>query len=112
MAQKGQLIDLRCCEMPQHSLNAGHFESRVHFPDCLGSLPPNHQSQRRTNRLSNVQFLPYVELRWTTAGALSIRTMLVAPLEVISCDLARKGIRTPHGHAKWSSASSPKAFNS
>jgi hypothetical protein len=116
MAQRGQIIELRC-EMPMCYCHKGraYFEPRStpltewtptpdHYPRLRadgGHLVP--WNVRLSHRLCNQR-----DYLWR----MSIRRMLEKgmSLEEIAENLTHKGIRRPHGSSKWSATAVRKAF--
>ncbi len=116
MAQRGQIIELRC-EMPMCYCpkGRGHFEKRsTPLPDWAPS--PDHYPRLKKDgghlvpwnvRLSHVH-CNKMDYGWRVR----IRTMLEKKmsLEEIAENLNLKGIKPPHGSATWSAKSVRKAF--
>jgi hypothetical protein len=116
MAQRGQIIELRC-EMPKCYCHKGrgYFEPRStpltawaptpdHYPQLKadgGTLVP--WNVRLSHKLCNQQ-----DYLWR----MRIRRMLEKgmSLEEIARDLTHKRVRRPHGSSKWSATAVRKAF--
>jgi hypothetical protein len=116
MAQRGQIIELRC-EMPKCYCHKGraYFEPRStsrrnwapsadHYPRLKadgGRLVP-----------SNVRLAHVLCNQEDYVWRMRIRRMLEKgmSLEEIAENLTHKGVRRPHGSAKWSASTVRKAF--
>jgi hypothetical protein len=116
MAQRGQIIELRC-EMPKCYCpkGRGHFEERsTPLPDWAPS--PDHYPMLKADggRLDpwNVRLAHVLCNREDYGWRMRIRRLIEKEmsLEGIAEDLNRKGIQTPHGSAKWSATSVRRAF--
>jgi hypothetical protein len=119
MAQRGQIIELRC-EMPKCYCNKGrsYFEPRSTPPSPPSdwALSRDHYPRLKADgghldpwnvRLSHV-LCNQEDYGWR----MRIRRMLEKgmSLEQIAENLNHKGIRRPHGSATWSATSVRKAF--
>ncbi len=119
MAQRGQIIELRC-EMPKCYCHKGrrYFEPRStaagQQPDWAPS--PDHYPKLKADgghRVpGNVRLAHVLCNREDHGWRMRIRRMLEKgkSLEEIAKDLNHKGIRRPHGSATWSATSVRKAF--
>ena len=116
MAQRGQIVELRC-EMPTCYCHRGraHFDQQFHPP---GPWAPSadHYPRLKSDggrldpwnvRLAHVR-CNQEDYTWRVR----IRRMLEQKmsLEAIAERLNEKGVRTPHGSAKWSATTVRKAF--
>lgn len=117
MAQSGQIIELRC-EMPKCYCHKGrsYFEPRTHPQRSVWAPSADHYPQLQADggklvpwnvRLAHV-LCNQEDFAWRTR----IRRMLEKgmSLEEIAEDLTHKGIRRPHGSAKWTASAVRKAF--
>ena len=116
MAQRGQIIELRC-EMPKCYCPKG----RGHFEERSTPLPPWAPSPDHYPKLKadgghldpwNVRLSHVLCNREDYGWRMRIRRMLEKgmSLEEIAENLNHKGIRRPHGSATWSATSVRKAF--
>jgi hypothetical protein len=116
MAERGQIIELRC-EMPMCYCHKGrgYFDRKSHPPTAW--VPsPDHYPQLRADggrlvrwnvRLSHLR-CNQMDYAWR----MRIRRMLEKgmSLEEIADELTRKRIPRPHGRQTWSAAAVRKAF--
>jgi hypothetical protein len=116
MAERGQLLELRC-EMPMCYCPKGreHFDPRSH-PLTPWAPSPDHYPQLRADggelRPWNVR-LAHVRCNKMDHGwRVRIRTMLKKgmSLEQIAEQLNRKQVRRPHGSQTWTARAVRKAF--
>jgi hypothetical protein len=116
MAQRGQIIELRC-EMPKCYCprGRGYFESRSNpLPDWAPS--PDHYPRLKADGGHlvpwNVRLSHVLCNREDHGWRMRIRRMLEKgmSLEEIAENLNRKRVRRPHGSAKWSATTVRKAF--
>ena len=116
MAQRGQIIELRC-EMPKCYCHKG----RGHFEPISTPLPAWAPSADHYPRLKadgghlvpwNVRLAHVLCNREDYGWRMRIRRMLEKgmSLDEIAENLNDKGIRRPHGSATWSAKSVRKAF--
>ena len=116
MAQRGQIIDLRC-EMPKCYCHKG----RGYFDPISAPLPAWAPSADHYPRLKadgghlvpwNVRLAHVRCNQLDYSWRMKIRRMLEKgmSLEEIAEDLNRKGTRKPHGSATWSATLVRKAF--
>ena len=117
MAQRGQIIELRC-EMPKCYCHKGrgYFEPRSHPQRSVWAPSADHYPLLKADggqlvpgnvRLAHVPF-NQEDYVWR----MRIRRMLKKgmSLEEIGEDLNDKGIWRPHGSAKWTASAVRKAF--
>jgi hypothetical protein len=117
MAQSGQILELRC-EMPKCYCNKGrgYFERRSPPRRVVWAPSADHYPQLQADggklvpwnvRLAHV-LCNQEDFVWRGR----IRRMLEKgmSLEEIAENLTHKGIRRPHGSAKWSASTVRKAF--
>jgi hypothetical protein len=116
MAQRGQIIELRC-EMPMCYCpkGRGHFEEKSNPPPYWAPSPDHYPRLKKDGghldpwnvRLSHVH-CNKMDYGWRVR----IRTMLEKgmSLEEIAEKLNHKGIKRPRGSATWSAKSVRKAF--
>jgi Recombinase len=117
MAQRGQLIELRC-EMPKCYCpkGRGHFDPRTHPQRSVWAPSADHYPQLKADGGKLVPWnvrLAHVlcnQEDWVWRGR--IRRMLEKgmSLEKIAEDLNEKGIRRPHGSQTWSARAVRKWF--
>jgi hypothetical protein len=116
MAQRGQIIELRC-EMPKCYCPKGRgcFEPRsTPLPDWAPS--PDHYPRLKADGGQlvpwNVRLSHVLCNREDYGRRMRIRRMVEKgmSLEEIAENLNRKGIRRPHGGATWSATNVRKAF--
>lgn len=116
MAQRGQIIELRC-EMPKCYCHKGrgYFEARsIPLPDWAPS--PDHYPRLKADGGHlvpwNVRLSHVLCNREDYGWRVRIRGMLEKgmSLEAIAEDLNHKRVRRPHGSAKWSATTVRKAF--
>jgi hypothetical protein len=117
MAERGQIIELRC-EMPQCYCHKGrkYFEPRTTPLRAKWAPSPDHypilKSAGGQLRPENVRLAHVLcnqrDYLWRTR----IKTMLAKgmALEEIAESLNRKKVPTPHGGPRWSAATVRKAF--
>jgi Recombinase len=116
MAERGQIIELRC-EMPKCYCPKG----RGYFDPRATPLPPWAPSPDHYPKLKadgghldpwNIRLSHVLCNREDYGWRMKIRRMLEKgmSLEEIADSLNRKGVRRPHGSARWSAASVRKAF--
>jgi hypothetical protein len=116
MAERGQLAELRC-EMPKCYCHKGrgYFEARS-TPLRDWAPSPDHYPRLKADGGQlvswNVRLAHVLCNREDYGWRMRIRRMLEKgmSLEEIAEALNKKGIRRPHGSAKWSPASVRKAF--
>lgn len=116
MAERGQIIELRC-EMPKCYCHKGrgHFDPRS-TPLTSWAPSPDHYPRLKADGghlvAWNVRLAHVLCNREDYGWRMRIRRMLEEgmSLEEIAEDLNRKGIRRPHGSAKWSPSAVRKAF--
>ena len=116
MAERGQIIELRC-EMPKCycQKGRGYFESRSHPPPDWAPSPDHYPKLKADGGhlvAWNVRLSHVLCNREDYGWRMRIRRMLEKgmSLDEIAENLNRKGIRRPHGSATWSAASVRKAF--
>jgi hypothetical protein len=117
MAQSGQIIELRC-EMPKCYCHKGrsYFERRTHPQRSVWAPSADHYPQLQADGGKlvpwNVRLAHVLCNQEDYVWRMRIRRMLEKgmPLEEIADDLNDKGIRRPHGSAKWSASTVRKAF--
>jgi hypothetical protein len=116
MAQRGQIIELRC-EMPKCYCHKGrgYFELRsTPLPDWAPS--PDHYPRLKADGGHlvpwNVRLSHVLCNREDYGWRMRIRRMLEKgmSLEEIAGTLNHKRVRRPHGSAKWSATTVRKAF--
>jgi hypothetical protein len=116
MAERGQIIELRC-EMPKCYCHKGrgYFERRsTPLPDWAPS--PDHYPRLKADGGHlvpwNVRLSHVLCNREDYGWRMRIRRMLEKgiSLEEIAENLNHKAIRRPHGHATWSATTVRKAF--
>jgi hypothetical protein len=116
MAQRGQIIELRC-EMPMCYCHKGrgYFEPRS-TPLTAWAPSPDHYPRLKADGGHlvpwNVRLSHVLCNREDYGWRMRIRRMLEKgmSLEQIAEDLTRKQVRRPHGSSKWSAAAVRKAF--
>ena len=116
MAQRGQIIELRC-EMPKCYCHKGrgHFDRRS-TPLTAWAPSPDHYPRLKSDGGHLVAWnvrLAHVHCNREDYGwRMRIRRMLEKgmSLDEIAENLNDKGIPRPHGSAKWSAAGVRKAF--
>jgi hypothetical protein len=116
MAERGQLLELRC-EMPMCYCDKGrsYFEPMA-SPVPLWAPTADHYPRLKADGGHLVSWnvrLSHSRCNKMDAGWRSrIRRMLEKglSLEQIAADLNRKGIRRPHGSVTWTAANVRKAF--
>ena len=116
MAQSGQIIELRC-EMPKCYCHKGrgYFEPRSHPQRSVWAPSADHYPQLKAD---GGELVPEIRLAHVLCNQEDyvwrgrIRRMLEKDmsLEKIAENLTNKGIRRPHGSAKWSASTVRKAF--
>jgi hypothetical protein len=117
MAQRGQLLELRC-EMPKCYCHKGrfHFEERTHPQRSVWAPSADHYPLLQADggklvpwnvRLAHVH-CNQEDFVWRGR----IRRMLEQDmsLEEIAAELTQQGIRRPHGSSKWTAKNVRKAF--
>jgi hypothetical protein len=116
MAQRGQLVELRC-EMPTCYCHKGraHFDRKSHPPgpwDPSADHYPRLKSDGGHLVPWNVRLAHVLCNREDYAWRMRIRRMLEKgmSLEEAAMNLNEKGVRTPHGSGKWSATTVRKAF--
>jgi hypothetical protein len=116
MAQRGQIIELRC-EMPKCYCHKGrgYFEQRsIPLPNWAPS--PDHYPRLRADGGHlvpwNVRLSHVLCNREDYGWRMRIRRMLERgmSLEEIAETLIHRRVRRPHGSAKWSATTVRKAF--
>ncbi len=116
MAQRGQIIDLRC-EMPSCYCHKGraYFDPKSH-PHGPWELSPDHYPRLKSDggHLDpwNVRLAHVLCNREDYSWRMRIRRMLEKgmSLDEIAETLNDKRVRAPHGRGKWSAATVRKAF--
>ena len=116
MAQRGQIIELRC-EMPKCYCHKGrgHFDQKS-TPVPYWAPSPDHYPRLKADggHLDpwNVRLAHLHCNQMDYAWRMRIRRMLEKKmsLEEIAENLNHKGIKPPHGSATWSAKSVRKAF--
>ena len=116
MAQRGQIIELRC-EMPKCYCHKGraHFDRKSHPPGPWEPSPDHYPRLKSDGgRLDpwNVRLSHVLCNREDYGWRMRIRRMLEKgmSLEAIAEKLNHEGVRTPHGTPKWSAAKVRKSF--
>jgi hypothetical protein len=117
MAERGQIIELRC-EMPKCYCHKGrsHFEPRSHPQRSVWAPSADHYPLLKADGgqlvPGNVRLAHVLCNQEDYVWRGRIRRMLEKgmSLEEIAKDLNDKGIRRPHGSAKWSATTVRKAF--
>jgi hypothetical protein len=116
MAERGQLLELRC-EMPMCYCHKG----RAYFEPKSAPLPPWAPSADHYPRLKadgghlgpwNVRLAHARcnKLDWSWRSRIRRLLEQGMSLEEIAEHLNRRGIRRPHGNVSWSAANVRKAF--
>jgi hypothetical protein len=116
MAERGQIIELRC-EMPECYCpkGRGHFDERS-TPLTAWAPSPDHYPTLKADGGHlvpwNVRLAHVLCNREDYGWRMRIRGMLEKgmSLEEVAENLNAKGIRRPHGHVTWSAALARKAF--
>ncbi|HEX3294946.1 MAG TPA: hypothetical protein VHR38_14530 [Solirubrobacterales bacterium] len=116
MAQRGQIIELRC-EMPKCYCHKGrtHFDPKTHPPGPWEPSADHYPLLKADGgRLDpwNVRLSHVLCNREDYGWRMRIRRMLEKEmsLEEIAETLNHKGVRRAHGSAKWSATTVRKAF--
>jgi hypothetical protein len=117
MAQRGQIIELRC-EMPKCYCHKGrgYFEPRSHPQRSVWAPSADHYPQLKADGgklvAGNVRLAHVLCNQEDFVWRGRIRRMLEKgmSLEEIAENLTNKGIRRPHGSAKWTASTVRKAF--
>ena len=116
MAQRGQIIELRC-EMPRCYCHKGrgYFDPRS-TPLTAWAPSPDHYPRLRADGGHlvpwNVRLAHVLCNREDYGWRMRIRRLLEQgmSLEEIAADLNHKRVRRPHGSSKWTAAAVRKAF--
>lgn len=116
VAQRGQLLEIRC-EMPKCYCPNGrrYFEPKSH-PPRQWALSADHYPRLKKDggklEPGNVRLAHVLCNREDYGWRVRITKMMSdgRSLHEIASELNRKGVRTPHGSAKWTPGSVRKAF--
>ena len=117
MARRGQIIELRC-EMPKCYCHKGrgYFEKRTHPQRSVWAPSADHYPLLKADGgelvPENVRLAHVLCNQEDYVWRGRIRRMLKKgmSLEEIAEDLTNRGIRRPHGSAKWTASTVRKAF--